>query len=487
MHSTFRFSVLYLIAAVLLFSSCSKTNKQGRYIPKNAAMVVLVNGESISSKLPWAEVKQNELFKQLYQDSSLDLFIKTALDNPDNTGIDTKKVFLFFVQKDSIGGYVAMEGTLKDAAKFKQFNSQMAKGSVETEKNGIHFLSSDKITSSWDKEKFVIVIDAPEINDINKFSKSFDTAATSKQLVKRDGIAVCSQLFELKENNSLGKEAKFTDLVKTSGDIHFWMNIGEFNSGSAGMAALSMLNMSKLYEGSIATATANFENGKILLDMKSYGSKEMTQLWKKYAGSKVDEDMINRIPAKDVAVLVALNFKPEGIREFIKLAGMEGLVNMGSAFLGFNLDDFVKANKGDILFSLSDIKDLRAWSTGSTGNSAHHKYPKTEEQEDWNQPTHEWAHPVFLVYIFKFDPELRINTSIEFIDLGSKRLWRTDIENKLWTRLAKRRLVQFFEFRLLKAFFLEEYTGVLFIDHLDLGYIACLHQLGKALKIDHLR
>ncbi len=183
MHSTFRFSVLYLIAAVLLFSSCSKTNKQGRYIPKNAAMVVLVNGESISSKLPWAEVKQNELFKQLYQDSSLDLFIKTALDNPDNTGIDTKKDFLFFVQKDSIGGYVAMEGTLKDAAKFKQFNSQMAKGSVETEKNGIHFLSSDKITSSWDKEKFVIVIDAPEINDINKFSKSFDTAATSKQLV----------------------------------------------------------------------------------------------------------------------------------------------------------------------------------------------------------------------------------------------------------------------------------------------------------------
>ena len=362
MQLTLRLPALCLLtAAAFIFSSCSKTNKEGRYVPKNAAIVVLVNGESISSKLPWADVKQNELFKQLYQDSTLEAYIKSALDNPDNTGIDTKKDFLFFVQKDSIGGYVAIEGTVKDVAKFKQFNTDATKAGAEKEKDGIHFISNNKMTASWEKEKFVIVIDAPELNDINKFSNMNDSSSASMPAVKRDAVAVCTQIFALKENNSLGKEAKFTELVKQKGDIHFWMNIGEFNTGTAGMAALSMLNMSKLYEGSLATATASFEDGKILIDTKSYAGKELSEIWKKYAGNKVNTDMIKNIPGKDVAVLFALNFKPEGIREFVKLAGLDGFINMGAAFIGFNLDDFIKANKGDILFSMSDI------TTDSTG------------------------------------------------------------------------------------------------------------------------
>ena len=35
---------------------------------------------------------------------------------------------------------------------------------------------------------------------------------------------------------------------------------------------------------------------------------------------------------------------------------MDGLINLGAAQVGFNLDDFVKANKGDILIAVTDIK-----------------------------------------------------------------------------------------------------------------------------------
>ena len=356
MQSTFRLPYLLALATILVLASCSKTNKQGKMIPKEAAIVVLVNGESISSKLPWEEVKKNQLFEELYKDSTIDAFIKSALDNPDNTGIDTKKDFMFFVQKDSIGGYVAIEGTIKDAATFKKFTSQAIKGAVETEKNGIHFIAANKVTASWENDKCIIVIDAPELNDINKYSNTFDTNPSSKSMSQRDGKAVCSNLYALKENNSLAKEAKFTELVNQKGDIHFWMNVGQLNTGSVGMAAMSMLNLSKLYEGSIATASASFDDGQINVDMKSYAGKELTDIWKKYSGTKVNTDMIKRVTGKDVAVLFALNFKPEGIREFVKLAGLEGFINMGSMLLGFNLEDFVKANKGDILFALSDFK-----------------------------------------------------------------------------------------------------------------------------------
>ncbi len=353
MQARFRFSALLFMAAVFIISSCStKTNTQGRYIPKNAVIVVHINGETVSAKLPWDEVKQNELFKTVYTDTTIDAYIKTALDNPDNTGVDTKKDLLFFAQKDSIGGYVAIEGMLKDAAKFKQFHTGMAKNVTETEKDGLHFLSHEKMGMAWDKERFVLIIDAPKLNDLNKFRNTYD----STPVTKRDMNAVCAQIFAMKEENSLAKDEKFSSLMSDKGDVHFWMNIEALNQGLPAMAALSMLNINKLVEGSLVTSTVNFENGKIKVDIKSYSGKEMSDLWKKYSGSSINTEMIKRVPAKDVAGLFAMNFKPEGIRELIRLAGMEGFANMGTAFLGFNLDDFIKANKGDILLCVSDIK-----------------------------------------------------------------------------------------------------------------------------------
>ncbi|MEP6711466.1 MAG: DUF4836 family protein [Ferruginibacter sp.] len=357
MQTRFLSFLLIAFTAISIFSSCNKkSNTQGRYIPKTAAVVLQINGASLTSKLPWAEVKQNELFKQMYSDTAVAAYIKAALDNPENTGIDVKNDISFFVQKDSTGGYAAIEGTIKDAAKFKQFNSDVTKTTTETEKDGIHFLTNEKMTASWNKDRFAILMDAPEMNDVNKFRNTYDSASPAPVPVKRDLVATAAQLFSLTEDNSLAKDEKFSELVNTKADIHFWLNGEAFNTGTMGMSALSMVNMSKLYEGSIVAGTADFENGKIVADIKSYAGKEMTDIWKKYSGSKVNSDMVKRIPGKDIAVLMALNFKPEGIREFIKLAGLDGFANMGAGFVGFNLDDFIKANKGDIVFSVSDIK-----------------------------------------------------------------------------------------------------------------------------------
>jgi hypothetical protein len=351
-------TLLIAIAAIFSITSCSKSNIQGRYIPASAAVVVHVNGESLTAKLPWEEVKQNELFKTIYADSALSGFAKSALDNPENTGIDIKKDLIFFMVKDSAGAYIVFEGTIKDAAKFKTYNTAALKNPVASEKNGVEYLSTERTTVSWDKTKFIVVADAPEVNQMKKWDKwmnkdsmQFPQAAKST----RNGVATASLLYELTEGNSLAKNEKFSELLNTKGDIHFWANAEALNAGSEGIAALSMINLNKFYEGSYSTGTVNFENGKIDVDMKSYAGKEMTNIWKKYSGSKISSDMAKRLPAKEVALFFALNFKPEGIKELVKLTGMEGLINMGSAFLGFNLDDFVKANKGDILLAISDI------------------------------------------------------------------------------------------------------------------------------------
>lgn len=352
MQTCYRICLLAVFSVILL-TSCNKKNKQGIFIPKNAAIAVVVNGASLSTKLPWDSVKRNALFTEIYNDSSVTAFLKQALDNPENSGIDTKTNLIFFAQKDSTGGIVVFTGKVKDAEKFKVFSLDITKGGSESENAGINFISKSPVCVGWNKEKFVYVINTPELN-MQNFNRNYsDSDYTPKA---RDLNAACKNIFDLKESNSLGENEKFTELVKKSGDMYFWMNSEELNKGILDNPLISMVKLNKLYEGNITTSVLNFENGKILVDVKSYSNKEMTALWKKYSSKDFNEDMVKRLPAKDAPVVFAMSFKPEGIKELMKLMGVDGYANMGLAFAGFSLDDFIKANKGDIVFAITGIK-----------------------------------------------------------------------------------------------------------------------------------
>jgi Domain of unknown function (DUF4836) len=219
MQNRFRIPLLAVIA-VLILASCSKKNKEGRYIPKDAAVAVHVNGASLSSKLPWEEVKQNVLFQEMYKDSSTATFIKQALENPDNSGIDTKNSLVFFAQKDSLGGLIAFTGTIKDAEKFKLFTLDITKGGVESEQDGVNYISKAPVCVGWNKEKFLYIVNTPELNMQAYVRRYTDTIGEAPRA--RDLGATCKTLFNLSAGNSLGEDEKFTHLVKKTGDIHFW-------------------------------------------------------------------------------------------------------------------------------------------------------------------------------------------------------------------------------------------------------------------------
>jgi hypothetical protein len=355
-----RISILSVaaLAAVILFSSCKskKENKQGRYIPETAGIVLHVNGESLNSKLSWEDIKQNEWFKDAYADSTKSAFAKTILDNPENSGVNMKGDIIIFMVKDSTGNYSAVEGAIIDEAKFKKMLAEINKTGKETTKDGYTYYTDDKGSVAYNKERFVATMSN---GDYNKYfdvpnPEVFDTTSPAK--VVRDMRMTTEQILALKEEKSLGKNEKFSALMSEKGDAHFWFNAqylaSDINLG--GMAA--MANLSKLYDGAITTGTLNFDNGKINVDAKSYGGKEMTELYKKYNGGNFNKEMIKNIPSQNLAGVFTFNFKPEGIKEFLKILNMDGLVNLGAGQVGFNLDDFIKANKGDILFAATDIK-----------------------------------------------------------------------------------------------------------------------------------
>jgi hypothetical protein len=348
------------VSAVLFMASCSKkTNTQGRYIPKEAVFAMHINGESLTAKLPWDEVKNNNAFKMAYTDSSVDAIARAAMDNPENTGIDIKNDMVFFVVKDTAGGYAVFQGKVKDAARFKSYFTSALKDATASEKDGISFLSKDRVSVTWDKDKFIMLSDLPQMSGMNELQTRnvWDTSynAPIKDISTRDINATATALYNLKEGNSLATEERFSKLLADKGDMHFWMNAESLSKEMSGMAGLAMMNLNKIYEDSRHAATANFEDGKIKVNMTSYGGKEMTNLYKKYGGGKVNADMAEQLANKDIAIFFAMNFKPEGIKEFLKLLNLEGMINMASGQIGFTFDDFIKANKGDLLLSVSDF------------------------------------------------------------------------------------------------------------------------------------
>ena len=353
---------LTAIFAVLLFASCSKkTNKQGRYIPSDAGVVVLVNGEALNAKLPWAEIKNNEAFKKMIADTGVSSFTKSLLENPENSGVNIKADLILFVVKDTTGGYTAVEGSINDEAKFKTMLASAIKNGKETSKDGFTYFADEKTSVAYNKEKFVVTINTPEVSNMDKAISNpmgMDTVLADVPVVvsTRDMNIVSAAILNLKEDASLAKNEQFSGLMGEKGDAHFWFNAKTFSPTTVLSGIGAMANLSKLYDGAITTATVNFENGKIKLDAKSYGGKEITDLYKKYSGSDFDKNMVKNIPSKNLAGLFAFNFKPEGVKEFLRLLNMDGLVNLGAAQAGFNLDDFVKANKGDILIAVTDVR-----------------------------------------------------------------------------------------------------------------------------------
>jgi hypothetical protein len=346
-------AAITMILLTVLFSACKskKTNTIGRYVPEKATLIFHVNGASLAGKLPWEDMKKNSAFLDMYKDTSINSFAKTIMDNPENSGVNVKGDFVGFSTTDSTSETFTIEGGIVDEAKFKKLLVEANKGATESKKNGYTFSLSDKASIAYNKDRFIATI-ANEKS--STYFYGIDTMAKIQPTINLNSIN--ENIIELAEDKSMAKNEKFSLLLTEKGDAHFWFNAANANSGFDNKGVNMLTNLNKLTEGSITTGTVSFDNGKINIDAKSYAGKELTDLFKKYNGSSFSKEMVNNIPSKNLAAVFTFNFKPEGIKALLKLLALDGAANIGLAQYGFTLDDFIKANKGDVLVAVTDLK-----------------------------------------------------------------------------------------------------------------------------------
>ncbi|MBA2251048.1 MAG: DUF4836 family protein [Chitinophagaceae bacterium] len=342
----------------LIITSCKKTSDQGKMIPKNAIVVVHVDSKSLLSKVSWDEIKQTNWYKEISSDTSVTGWKKQLLENPENSGIDIKGGFVFFYQKSNAAddGQAVFEGNVKDAKAFEQFNKNLDPASTSVKDGDVTMLTlKNKSVVGWNASKFVYVVSTPSTKGMPYGVDTLNVPAPPVNVTDKLS-AVCKRLFALNPDSSLAKNEKFANLLSEAGDVHYWQNTEQIMNSIPQMGMLGMLKLDVFFKGNVSTATANFDNGKININQKMYAGKELTDMIEKYGGSKINTDMIKNIPSQNVTGLLVVNFKPEGIKEIIKLTGMDGMANMFLSQQGLTLDDFVKATKGDMLFAVTDLQ-----------------------------------------------------------------------------------------------------------------------------------
>lgn len=380
---------LSLVAVVTLIASCGgKDKSSGLAIPKDAAIVIHLNTPSLSSKLTWQEIKQTNWFKEMH-DEATDSMAQQLLNDPAISGLNTEADMIFFMRKLAKGGgYMVFEGTLKDPAAFEAFNKKASKGATASKVGDVNVITADKsVIATWKDNRFIYVINAPFLDD--NYSKRFQQSdlpdstgapvAPPTYGFSTDSLVKFAQeLYTLKSDNNLDSDKKFAALLKETGDVHFWLNAAPLYSGMM-TGALSLMKFSTLLEGNITTATVNFDNGKITAATKSYYNEELGKVYEKYRMKNMDADALKRIPSDNVVGVFSMNYPPDGLKEFLKLIGVDGFINGFLGKMDYSMDEFVKANKGDLLFAVSDfsIKTEEVTYPGYEGSEPY-KYKKSE-------------------------------------------------------------------------------------------------------------
>jgi len=327
----------------------------GLLVPKDAGVVVHVNSASLSSKLSWEEISQTDWFKDLAKETT-DSTAQKLMSEPAHSGIDTKASLVFYLRKLGRGGYAVFTGSVKDPAAFEAFCKEINKGKAQaTNESGISYMTMEKSgIVAWNNARFAYIGNSP-LPDIEKSmegDRSFHNYKFSIDSLKELGKLSLT----LRDKDNLDNDKRFASLIEDNGDVHIWANVSGLYGNSLAAGVMSMMKMNTLLEGNVSATSVNFENGKIAVKSKQYYGEEMQKLIASHPAKPLSADVLNRLPSQNVVGLIAFNYPPDGLKDFLKVTGLDGVVNGFMGNIGYSVDEFIKANKGEVLLSVSDLE-----------------------------------------------------------------------------------------------------------------------------------
>ncbi len=334
------------LMVIVLLASCSRSvPSQTKYIPKDASAVFSINPKNIFEKLDNNHVNLDSIMKAA---TAADTAMRWTMDDIKNSGIDlTTDVYFFVQQAGSImsgqNTVIGFTGAMHSTSDFEAFiKRKMPAAQIKKENSYSYAALKDGFVAGWNDD-VALIAKASTYNMQGGGSATADESGASQKAL--------TTYFTQKEDASIASVDAFKDGAKEKADMLL------FSSSNSAMASIPMLGMSKasdLLKDLYSVSTFNFEDGKVIMDSKSYTNKMLADTLKDYAGPKVDMDMVDKYPGA-VNGFAAFSFNPKLITAILNIAGVTATANQGLQSLGFTIDDVTKAFKGDFAVIVSNF------------------------------------------------------------------------------------------------------------------------------------
>lgn len=347
----------FLILALVSMSiiSCNKVPAYTRYVPKNALAVVSINMDNLTKKLIWNAITGSELFDEMQKDIKNEES-KKAMKDMGNIGLDpTSQIFMFYTGDMKNENNACMLTAMKDAKAFESFlTKNYPEIKIEDKQLYKTCRIEEKFILTWNNEVIIggIVTDT----HAEWLYDSLISKSDNSELVN----AYLGSLYTMGKENGITNMSNFNKLLKDDHDFSFWINYEEiYNKSEEFNSAEIKAFLKPEYMKDAALAGGfNFNKGEIDMVMDYYFSGRLAEIYKKHETSGVDKSLIENLPSKKIALLVAYNLKPQMIEDFLKEFKLDGLANIGLATTGLNLESLMKTFKGDMVLALSDLKQV---------------------------------------------------------------------------------------------------------------------------------
>ena len=340
--------LFFVCSAVFIFSAChKKVPKQTLYIPKDATFVLGADPESLAGKLQDSHFNMDSLFKTFGDTSTASQVGIKNWDDLKNSGLDWQsEIFVFASSSGSVmSGQSTSTGAvaaMKDDNAFEVFiKKSYPSAAIKKAGNFSYAFLKNGFAIGWNTD-VAVLSNVISYNASDSSGLSTNNTASEKQL---------EALFAQKEDASVASLPQFKEVADKKADMIFFNNA---NSIISSIPFIGMTKAADLLKDAYTAGTINFEDGKAKMEVKSYTGKDLQDILSKYAGPTVNMDMVDKYPSQ-VEGYTLFSFNPQIIASIIKYVGVDGTVNQFLQQVGLNMDDILKAFKGDFGIVFSDF------------------------------------------------------------------------------------------------------------------------------------
>lgn len=354
-------SILFL--TIVLFSSCSNnTPPEAKYIPKDASFVLVADPNQMKDKIEKGGISMDTLIERIFKGNRVEQADRRMFQTVrDSAGIDwERKMFVFQLQKNfpdnSQSSTISILGGIKDKSKMETFlkkQEEFRNKEIQKGKEYSYIEYGDGSMIAWDEKVIISSMYThflkPVYDTIAMTFKKPDQANVRKEMKEQ-----VDQYFSQKENESMAKVDVFTGMFKEKADGYV------FTSANSTLGALSLMplqipKLEELLKDNYATATLNFEDGKIIAKSTSYTNPVLSHILKQYAGPTVNLSLIEHYPSNNINGIVMASFNPEIFSGILKQLEVEGIFNSFLEKSQLSKEDIYKSFKGDIAVVVSDL------------------------------------------------------------------------------------------------------------------------------------